>query len=403
MKKENSQPLKTAWGQYTLHRFPLLKNDSLRAWDAADEYLLRYFSENTIADSTKNKGKHSVLLVNDAFGALAVSLHEMSPDCWSDSYLSQLATNYNLHHSQLAFQPRFIPSTELPTVERPYDVVVIKIPKTMALLEDQLIRLKAYISSDTRIVAAAMTKHIHSSTLKLFEKIIGSTTTSLAVKKARLIFSKYEIKEQFVTPVYPKTYPLKEFDITLTNHANVFAKDKLDRGAQLLIQQFKALPNPVEPIEPTEQAPIQTKTQKVVDLGCGNGVLGIVAQHYLPTSQLCFIDESYMAIASAKASYHKNYPDQQADFLIGNGLSDYQPDTIDLILCNPPFHQEHTVGEHLAWKMFQQSLLCLKRGGQLWIVANRHLNHHSKLKRLFGNSHLIASNKTFVVLAAKKR
>jgi 16S rRNA G1207 methylase RsmC len=52
--------------------------------------------------------------------------------------------------------------------------------------------------------------------------------------------------------------------------------------------------------------------------------------------------------------------------------------------------------------MFQHSKQQLNRGGELWVVGNRHLSYHIKLKRLFGNVRTIASNKKFVVLAAKK-
>ena len=348
---------------------------------------MRYIAENNSVNNTSNKGKNSVLLINDAFGALAVNLHELSVDSWSDSYLSQLALAHNFEQNELASPPSFISSTTNPAADKSYDLVIIKIPKTMALLEDQLIRLKAYIRPDTRIIAAAMSKHIHASTLALFEKIIGTTTTSLAVKKARLIFSTFEQTEQNIKPIYPKTCKIDALNISLVSHANVFAKDKLDYGAKFFIKQFKTLP----------------KAQTVIDLGCGNGVLGIMAQHYLPMSTLCFIDESYMAVESAKASYKVCYPDKSADFLLSNSLSAYQGEEVDLIVCNPPFHQEHVVGDYLAWKMFEQSLRCLKRGGQLWVVANRHLKHHSKLKRLFGNSRIIDSNKQFVVLSAKKR
>ena len=73
---------------------------------------------------------------------------------------------------------------------------------------------------------------------------------------------------------------------------------------------------------------------------------------------------------------------------------------IDLILCNPPFHQSNTVGDQIAWQMFKQSNKALKQGGKLWIVGNRHLSYHVKLKRLFGNCRTIASNKKFVILEA---
>jgi len=72
------------------------------------------------------------------------------------------------------------------------------------------------------------------------------------------------------------------------------------------------------------------------------------------------------------------------------------------VLCNPPFHQQHAVTDHLAWQMFRDAKRCLQYGGELRIVGNRHLDYHHKLKKLFGNCTLIASNQKFVVLRAVK-
>jgi len=53
--------------------------------------------------------------------------------------------------------------------------------------------------------------------------------------------------------------------------------------------------------------------------------------------------------------------------------------------------------------MFSQSARHLRDGGELWIVGNRHLQYHLKLKRLFGNCRLVAGNAKFVVLAARRQ
>jgi 16S rRNA G1207 methylase RsmC len=74
--------------------------------------------------------------------------------------------------------------------------------------------------------------------------------------------------------------------------------------------------------------------------------------------------------------------------------------TIDRVLNNPPFHEDHAIGDATAWRMFSESRDVLKRGGELWVVGNRHLAYHAKLKRLFGNCNLVASNPRFVVLRA---
>ncbi|MNG15615.1 Ribosomal RNA large subunit methyltransferase G [compost metagenome] len=60
------------------------------------------------------------------------------------------------------------------------------------------------------------------------------------------------------------------------------------------------------------------------------------------------------------------------------------------------------VGDFLAWRMFVQARNALVMGGELWIVGNRHLGYHAKLKRLFRGVEQVAATPKFVVLKASK-
>jgi 16S rRNA (guanine1207-N2)-methyltransferase len=53
--------------------------------------------------------------------------------------------------------------------------------------------------------------------------------------------------------------------------------------------------------------------------------------------------------------------------------------------------------------MFSEARRALRPGGELWVIGNRHLGYHLKLRRLFGNSELVASDAKFVVLRAVKK
>lgn len=369
--------LGSPFGSFSLLRFPLDIKGNLRAWDAADEYILQHLVEHDIPDKSSKK----ILLVNDQFGALATTLSAYNIHSWSDSWLTRLATENNLRRNHIETEMTYLRSTQ--ALEDVYDLILIKLPKTIALLEDQLIKIRGHIHADTIFISAAMTKHIHTTALKLFEKIIGPTKTTLAVKKARLILSSPDLTIPCVRPPYPKKTVINELDLELFNHANVFAKEKLDVGARFMIDQFKDLP----------------AADQIIDLGCGNGVLGIMARRYRPEARISFVDESCMAIESARESYKKNMTDQNADFIISDCLEQVSATDVDLILCNPPFHQQHAVGDQIAWRMFSQSKQKLRKGGQLWVIGNRHLNYHVKLKRIYGNCQLIASNSKFVVLS----
>lgn len=384
------EQFETPSSSYTLQRLPIIANDTLRAWDAADELLVNAVLEKGLTDKTK---QDPILIINDTFGALTLALSDFAVDNWSDSSVSHLAARENLKKNDIAQTDSidFIPATD--ELKGNYKLVIIKIPKTLSLLEDQLHRLKPHIDKETKIIAVAMTKHIHNSTLALFEKIIGTTKTSLATKKARLIFSENNIDSDTTDESpYPKTLTDEKAQLNLTNYANVFSKDKLDVGTRFLIQQMNQCP----------------QADHVIDIGCGNGALGIILKRHQANAKISFIDESYNAIASAKASYEVTYPESSADasFHVSNALEQFNIENkkgkAQLVLCNPPFHQVHSIGDHLAWEMFKQSREALDTDGEMWIVGNRHLGYHIKLKKVFGNCRTIASNPKFVVLAAKK-
>ncbi len=376
--------LQTQSGKFTLERLPKTSKGDLRAWDAADELLLSHIFENQLEAIDDDK---PILIINDSFGALAVALNQHSLHSWSDSLLAHLASLENIDLNTLNnANYQSIPSNE--NLKHCYDLVIIKIPKTLGLLEDQLCRLKAHINENTTIIASAMSKHIHTSTLKLFEKTIGTTTTSRATKKARLIFAKNDNTSTHPSP-YPKTITDEALKLSLINHANVFAKNQLDIGSRVLIEQLKRCPT----------------SNHIVDLGCGNGALGIMAKRLQPQATLSFIDESYAAVASAKQNYLAEFEDNEtpADFYNSDCFNQFDGTNVDLVLCNPPFHQNHSIGDHIAWEMFKQSHEQLITGGEMWVIGNRHLAYHVKLQKLFGNCKTIASNKKFVVLVARKQ
>ncbi|HET8711691.1 MAG TPA: methyltransferase, partial [Spongiibacteraceae bacterium] len=115
-------------------------------------------------------------------------------------------------------------------------------------------------------------------------------------------------------------------------------------------------------------------------------------------------DESYQAIAAVQTNYAANGLSEirpSAAFHVDDVFTHYSGESFDLILCNPPFHQGHVVGDHIARQMCAQSKKHLCRGGEFWLVGNRHLDYHIALKKIFGNCRQIAANAKFVILAAR--
>ncbi len=371
--------LESPYARLDLIRQPEQPNEPLQAFDAADEYLLAQLHEQGLPASMR------VLLLNDSFGALGCSLATQAQvTSSSDSHLAHVALVKNLQRNALPGDAlAFVPASEV--AQGPFDRVLIRVPKTLALLEEQLIRLHGQLAPGAQVIAGAMIKHLPRAAGDLLEKYIGPVQASLAVKKARLLTATPTDKPAPRSP-YPTRYRLDQPGIELLNHANLFCREDLDIGTRAFLPHLpKALGN-----------------LRVADLGCGNGVLGIVYALSNPQAQVTLVDESYMAVQSARENWQAILGERPADIRAGDGLAEQPMDSLDLVLCNPPFHQQQVVGDFLAWRMFTQAKTALAKGGELWIVGNRHLGYHLKLKRLFGKVEQVAATPKFVILRAIK-
>ncbi|WP_258910862.1 methyltransferase [Pseudomonas putida] len=371
--------LTTPYAELDLIRQPEQANDPLQAFDAADEYLLAQLHEQAPDANCR------VLVLNDSFGALAASLAgRLQVVSSGDSHLAHLALEKNLARNGLPFDSvPFIPASE--GWQGPFDRVLVRVPKTLALLEEQLIRLQGHLAPGAQVIAGAMIKHLPHAAGDLMEKYIGPVQASLAQKKARLLTATLAERPAASSP-YPSRYRLDAPALELVNHANVFCREGLDIGTRAFLPHL----------------PRDLGNARVADLGCGNGVLAIASALANPDAQYTLVDESYMAVQSAQENWQAALGERPATFIAADGLAGVEKQSLDVVLCNPPFHQQQVVGDFLAWRMFQQAREALVVGGALYIVGNRHLGYHSKLARLFRGVEQVAATPKFVILKARK-
>ncbi|MFJ1795579.1 methyltransferase [Kitasatospora griseola] len=383
----------TAWGAFELARFPENPREQLRAWDAADEYLLRYLKEGPESgDPVALDG--AVVVLGDRWGSISTALAGAagSLTAITDSYLASRAIAANLARNGLDPEAVDVRTTQQEPPSR-IDVLLVRVPKSLALLEDQLHRLAPALHEGTVVVGTGMVTEIHTSTLQLFERILGPTRTSLAVRKARLIHTTPQPVLDRPTNPWPLHYRLPD-DIgvlsgrQVANQAGVFCADRLDIGTRFFLQHLPELGD----------------ARRVVDLGCGNGIVGTAAALTAPHAELLFVDESFQAVASAEETFRTALgPDARAEFLVGDALADVPDASVDVVLLNPPFHSHQATTDAIAWRMFTGARRVLRPGGELRVVGNRHLAYHVKLRRLFGNCRTVAGNPKFTILSATRR
>jgi 16S rRNA G1207 methylase RsmC len=274
------------------------------------------------------------------------------------------------------------PVNKLAALEGVYDYVLIQIPKNMSFFEDILCHLTQHLHFKSKMICGSMVKHLAPASFDLLNKYIGKTSTSLAQKKARVIFADFEKAK--VQSTYPLSVKIESFEIPFTHHSNLFSRDKLDMGTRFFLEYIP-----------------RGHFKSILDLGCANGIIGIKAKMMNPDTKIHFSDDSSMAIESAQTNY-KNYFKDEASFFWTNCFENQPKKSLDLVLCNPPFHQGNTIGNFIASQMFQDAYDALKDGGMIRVIGNSHLGHQKNLKRIFGNSTIVATNSKFIICDAKK-
>jgi 23S rRNA (guanine1835-N2)-methyltransferase len=369
----------TAFGNLDLLRYPTRPEEPLQAWCAADTLLLEHIHALGLPG-------RDLLVVNDEHGALCVALQASA--LWSDSALSGLALKHNLERNKRRPIPLVWSTSE------PFDaaanapaLVVMRVPKQLPLFEYQLGKLAATLAPGARVVAAGMDKHLSARVASLLEHYIGPTQRHRGQRKAR-VFSCVKDQRRPVAAAATAAYYCQPLGVELIALPGVFSRDKLDIGSRLLLEQLDAL------------APAHA----VVDLACGNGVLGLAALQRGLCQTVSFCDESAMAIESARRNAQQLFPARSASchFHHGDGLLDYAGPAPDLILCNPPFHLNHAVDEYAGRRLLAQCGAQLQPGGRLCLVANRHLNYLPTLKRRFQRVEKITQNSKFIIWLAER-
>ncbi|MDC5807614.1 methyltransferase [Vibrio europaeus] len=364
----------------SLYRYPKRNNETLQAWDAGDEYLINHVEELELPSN------QNILIINDHFGALCCWFSQRhNVTLMSDSFISHQGASANLKANSC---PTITYLTTMSQIPSNVDLVLCQLPKSNRHLVWLLSQLRDTLDSSVPVIAVNKAKEIHTSTLKLFEKHLGETKTSLAWKKHRLVFS--NANSQTPIKVSPDTrWCVDNEQIELNNLPNVYSGESLDLGARIML----------------EHLPQNPALKHVLDLGCGNGVLSIKMGQLNPQIKMTCVDESFMAVESTQQNLIANLgKEREIDCIANNCLDGMPAKDVDMVMCNPPFHQQQAITDHIAWQMFCDAKQILSVGGQLLVIGNRHLGYDGKLSRLFGKSNVkvVASNKKFVILQATK-
>lgn len=162
----------------------------------------------------------------------------------------------------------------------------------------------------------------------------------------------------------------------------VFSKKNVDYGTLVLLE-----------------AAVKEEIQgKVLDFGCGYGVIGIVLQNKFSTSYIISSDINPRAVELANLNYQKNGLENKA--IVSNGFENIN-DTFDWIFLNPPIR----TGKANIYHMFDEAYNHLDENGKFMIVIQKKQGAESaikKLKTLFSTVKIVEKDRGYWVIQSVK-
>jgi 16S rRNA (guanine1207-N2)-methyltransferase len=219
------------------------------------------------------------------------------------------------------------------------------------------------------------------------ERLLGSAEPQAYRKGQRIVVSRrtgdvtpLSLEEE--TPTFPLTIGDQQFE--MVRAPGVFAKGELDPATAMLIDALTI-----------------NAGDRVLDLGCGAGIVGMAAFRRAANVHVTMTDADAYALDAARANCAHN--GITATIHAADVVDAIAKERFTVVACNPPFHQRHETSGELGLRFMRAAHGVLLPGGRAYFVANRFLAYESKLREVFGDVNEVAGDDRYKVLTVTKK
>ncbi|ROP57918.1 MULTISPECIES: class I SAM-dependent methyltransferase [unclassified Rathayibacter] len=361
-----------------LRRRPDVEAPDLVAVDASDRLLLDLAA-----------GHSRVAVVGDAYGALTLALAAdgVAVSSAQDSIVAERALAANAEAVRAAgieLAP-FTIADSIADAAEGAEIVLLRLPRSLDALAAVAAEV-ALANPAAQLIGAGRIKHMSLGMNEVLARRYGRIDVSLARQKSRALLAS-EAKAEQPAAAGAERRRLEAHGLEVVALPGVFAGAKLDLGTRALLAALDpaALPGGV-----------------AVDLGCGSGVLAASLALARPDLDVIATDSSRAAVESAGATAEANGLGDRIRLLRDDNASTLADGSVDVVLCNPPFHSDGAVTDLVARRMIAAAGRILRPGGELWTVFNSHLAHPAELRRSVGPTKIIERSAKFTVARSRR-
>ncbi len=159
--------------------------------------------------------------------------------------------------------------------------------------------------------------------------------------------------------------------------AGVFSRDGLDRGTRFLIDTLEIRPQ-----------------DRVLDLGCGYGALGIFAARQ--AASVVLLDTNLQAVRCAQRNVEENEI-SNATVKLSDGCEAVEGEVFDLVASNPPTHEGVDTARQFARGVARN----LHSDGQFLVVVMRPKFSAKAMRQAFDSVEAVGKRDGFTILKAR--
>lgn len=263
------------------------------------------------------------------------------------------------------------------------DMILLYWPKAKQEAEFLLAMLMAKFGVDTEIVVVGENRSGIKSIEKMFAPY-GPINKYDSARRCSFYWGQCtETPAPFVLEQWFKSYQVEYqgHSLTIRSLPGVFSHGEFDIGSRLLLDSLPALQG------------------KVLDFGCGAGVLGSVMATLNTEIELEMCDISALAIRSSQETLAANGLSGQvfASDVYSDTANDY-----DFIVTNPPFHSGLDTSYSATETLLAQAPAHLRTRGELLVVANSFLKYPPIIVEAFGQCDTVNKTNKFAIYHAQK-
>lgn len=293
-------------------------------------------------------------------------------------------------------------------------LVLLKLPKALAELEEIADAVARWAAGDVVLLAGGRVKHMTLAQNDVLHRSFDAVQPQRAARKSRVLVA----SEPLPVPAAPP-FPVRQDHpgLTLLAHGGAFAGARLDIGTRVLLDalgidgsqrrrsgRVEADPAPT-PLHRDATSGIVNGEgpRRVLDLGCGTGALAVSWALARPADTVTATDRSAAAVSSARATVAANGLAGRVEVTHDDAGSALPDAGFDTVLLNPPFHLGSSVHTGAATRMFEAAARLLRPGGELFTVYNSSLAYRPDLTRLVGATEQVHRTPKFTVTRSVRR